>query len=80
METTRRVFRLPVWLDDICEEVTEKVGAKNRSDYLRGVILKHAVTLGVKIPVETQYKWPEWAIKPCKEKPQREPPREIERF
>lgn len=80
METTRRVFRLPVWLDGICDEVWKKAGAVDFSDYIRGVILKHAVTLGIKIPLETEHEWPAWIIKPNQEKPQKEPPLEIEGF
>ena len=79
METTRTV-RLPTWLDDVCKEVITKVGADNFSDYIRGVILKHAVSLDIPVPPVTQAEWPEWALKPRKEMPPREIPREIKGF
>jgi len=44
------------------------------------MILKHAVSLNIPIPPDTQDEWPEWIMKPEKTKPHKESPREIEGF
>jgi hypothetical protein len=79
METTRTV-RLPSWLNGICKEAVKTCGADNFSCYIRGMILKHAVSLNIPIPPDTQDEWPEWIMKPEKTKPHKESPREIEGF
>ena len=36
------------------------VRAKDFSDYIRGLILKHAAKLGTHVPPETHDEWPDW--------------------
>lgn len=80
METPPRSARIPLWLYVICEDIIKVVEADDFSDYIRGVILKHAVSLDIPIPDETQDEWPEWVLKPRKEIPPKEIRREIKGF
>jgi ribosomal protein L13E len=78
MEKVKAV-RLPEWLDTLAKKMMVEVQADNFSDYIRGLVLKHARTLGVAVPPETSEGWPEWIKKPQKP-PRKEPEREIEPF
>lgn len=74
-----KAVRIPKWIDVLCGQLMKEVGAKNFSDYVRGLILKHARTLDVAIPPESEQDWPEWIKKP--QKPIRQLPKnEIEPF
>jgi len=52
--------RIPIWLLAVAEESMSSVRAKDFSDYIRGLILKHAAKLGTHVPPETHDEWPDW--------------------
>jgi len=59
-KTQVKAVRIPEWLLDVAEQSMRSVKASDFSDYIRGLILKHAAKLGTRVPPETHDEWPEW--------------------
>jgi len=51
------------WLLQLAKDAAKKSDAGDLSKYFRGLILKHAQSLGLPIPKGTEEDWPEWAKK-----------------
>jgi hypothetical protein len=62
-EKETKAVRVPVWLLQIAEKARKQTCATDFSDYVRGVILRHAKRLGLEPPQETHEDWPEWVKK-----------------